>query len=152
MLENTPVAITTLRSPPRRPAGRPRKARTVAALPKVSLFKPAGVPARLLERRVLSVDEYEAVRLVDGEGLSQEEAAAIIGVSRQTLGRVVESGRRTLIGAIADGQAILIEGGTFDVDPDTCARRRAARGCRGRHGRNAGAPCPRSDKESGSFE
>ncbi len=124
----------------------------MAALPKVSLFKPAGIPARLLERRVLSVDEYEALRLVDGEGLSQEEAATIIGVSRQTLGRVIESGRRTLIGAIADGQSILIEGGTFDVDPDTCARRRAARGCRGRQGRNAGAPCPRSDKESGSFE
>jgi predicted DNA-binding protein (UPF0251 family) len=124
----------------------------VAALPKVSLFKPAGVPARFLEQRVLSVDEYEAVRLVDGEGLSHEEAAAVIGVSRQTLGRVVESGRRTLIGAIADGQAILIEGGTFDIDPDTCARRRAARGCSGRHGRNAGASCSRGDKESGFVE
>jgi predicted DNA-binding protein (UPF0251 family) len=70
----------------------------VAGLPAADLYKPAGVPMRRLETVELAVDELEAMRLVDHEGLSHEEAAHYLGVSRQTVGRVVapQSHRRTV--------------------------------------------------------
>ena len=60
---------------------RPPKARWVEDLPGVSLFKPAGVPLRQLEESVLTVEEFEAIRLKDMEGLEQEECAMRMQVS-----------------------------------------------------------------------
>jgi predicted DNA-binding protein (UPF0251 family) len=51
-------------------------------MPNVNLFKPAGIPARFLERVSLTYEELEAVRLKDLEGLEQEEAAKKMNVSR----------------------------------------------------------------------
>ena len=72
---------------------RPPIERTVGAIPRATLFKPAGVPARELERLRLAVDELEAIRLVDLAGLSHEQAAEAMGVSRQTVGRILQHGR-----------------------------------------------------------
>ena len=94
---------------------RPPIERLVAGLPRVTLFKPAGVPARELEQTQLGVDEFEAMRLVDGEGLSHEQAAELMGISRQTVGRVLETGRKKLIDALTGGQAVLIGGGQYRV-------------------------------------
>ncbi len=71
---------------------RPPIERAVSGVPRITLFKPAGVPARELEQLQLGVDELEAIRLVDLEGLSHEQAAKVMGVSRQTVGRVLERG------------------------------------------------------------
>jgi len=57
---------------------------------------------------LLSYDEFEALRLVDGEDLSQEEAARRMGVSRGTVWRLVASGRKKMIKAIAEGRELLI--------------------------------------------
>jgi uncharacterized protein len=81
----------------------------------VTLFKPAGVPGRELEQLQLTVDELEAIRLVDLEGLSHEQAAEALGVSRQTVGRVLERGRAKVAGALVGGKAILIAGGQYRV-------------------------------------
>jgi predicted DNA-binding protein (UPF0251 family) len=89
----------------------------VAGVPRVTLFKPAGVPGRELEQLQLGVDELEAIRLVDLEGLSHEQAAAAMGVSRQTVGRVLERGRARVAEALVGGKAILIEGGRYRVAP-----------------------------------
>jgi predicted DNA-binding protein (UPF0251 family) len=86
-------------------------------MPHVTLFKPAGVPGRSLERLPLAVDELEAIRLVDLEGLSHEQAAAAMGVSRQTVGRVLERGRATVAEALVAGKALLIGGGQFRIEP-----------------------------------
>jgi predicted DNA-binding protein (UPF0251 family) len=83
----------------------------------VTLFKPAGVPGRELEQLPLAVDELEAIRLVDLEGLSHEQAAAEMGVSRQTVGRVLERGRAKIAEALVWGKAILIGGGQYRVEP-----------------------------------
>jgi uncharacterized protein len=83
----------------------------------VTLFKPAGVPARELEQLQLTVDELEAIRLVDLDGLSHEQAAAVMGVSRQTVGRVLERGRAKVAEALVGGKAILIRGGQYRVEP-----------------------------------
>lgn len=95
---------------------RPPIERAVSGVPRITLFKPAGVPARELEQLRLGVDELEAIRLVDLEGLSHEQAAAAMGVSRQTVGRVLERGRARVAEALVGGKAILIGGGQYRVE------------------------------------
>jgi predicted DNA-binding protein (UPF0251 family)/predicted Fe-Mo cluster-binding NifX family protein len=85
--------------------------RRVAALPAISVFKPAGVPIRELEELSLTLDEFEALRLADHEGLYQEAAALRMGVSRQTFGRIVEAARGKVADALVNGKALRIEGG-----------------------------------------
>lgn len=96
---------------------RPPIERAVSGVPRITLFKPAGVPARELEQLRLGVDELEAIRLVDLEGLSHEQAAEAMGVSRQTVGRVLERGRARVAEALVGGKAILIGGGQYRVEP-----------------------------------
>jgi predicted DNA-binding protein (UPF0251 family) len=69
---------------------RPRKPRRVACRPGVTYFKPQGIPLRFLEEVQLSVDELEALRLKDLEGMEQEEAAGEMNISRQTFQRILE--------------------------------------------------------------
>ena len=95
---------------------RPPIERTVGGVPRATLFKPAGVPGRELEQLRLAVDELEAIRLVDLEGLSHEQAAAAMGVSRQTVGRILERGRAIVADALIAGKAILIGGGQYKVE------------------------------------
>ena len=96
---------------------RPPVERVVGGVPRATLFKPAGVPGRELEQLPLAVDELEAIRLVDLEGLSHEQAASAMGVSRQTVGRVLEAGRAKVAEALVTGKAILIGGGQYRVEP-----------------------------------
>jgi uncharacterized protein len=96
---------------------RPPIERAVSGVPRITLFKPAGVPARELEQLRLGVDELEAIRLVDLEGLSHEQAADVMGVSRQTVGRVLERGRSRVAEALVGGKAIMIGGGQYRVEP-----------------------------------
>ncbi len=90
---------------------RPKNCRRIAALPGSSLFKPAGVPARTLPEVALTVDEFEAIRLADHQGLYQQQAAAQMAVSRQTFGRIVDAARKKVATALVEGLAIRIEGG-----------------------------------------
>ena len=92
---------------------RPRKYRCVEVEPNVVYFKPRGVPLAALDEVVLAVEEFEALRLADLEGLEQEPAALRMGVSRQTFGRILETARRTVADAVVNGKAIRIEGGDF---------------------------------------
>ncbi|HOU27950.1 MAG TPA: DUF134 domain-containing protein [Thermoleophilia bacterium] len=107
---------------------RPPIERTVSGVPRVTLFKPAGVPVRDLEQLRLGVDELEALRLVDLEGLTHEQAAEVMGVSRQTVGRVLERGRTRVAEALVGGKAILIDGGQYRVEP----RRMRCHACQAR--------------------
>jgi len=79
------------------------------------VFKPAGVPASTLEEVVLSLDEFEALRLADLEGLYQEQAAERMQVSRQTFGRTVEAARKKVAEALVLGKALRIEGGNVQL-------------------------------------
>jgi predicted DNA-binding protein (UPF0251 family) len=76
-------------------------------------FKPQGIPLFQLEQVVLGVDEYEALRLVDLEGLQQLEAAKRMKVSRATCARILEGAHRKVAEALTAGKAIRIEGGNF---------------------------------------
>jgi predicted DNA-binding protein (UPF0251 family) len=94
---------------------RPTKCRRVAFIPAVNHFKPAGIPLRLLEEVCLSVEEAEAIRLKDLEGLEQEQCAERMGISRPTFQRVLESSRQKMANALLHGKAIRIEGGNFEM-------------------------------------
>ena len=93
---------------------RPLCPRRVDALPPSTYFKPRGVPVSELEETVVSVDELEALRLADLEGLYHEEAAARMNVSRATFGRIVESARRKVAEVLVRGRALKIEGGVVE--------------------------------------
>jgi len=97
---------------------RPRKCRMVDAKPGVWLFKPQGIPARLLDEVYLPIEGYEALRLADLEGLRQNEAAAKMKVSRQTFGRILAEARRAVAEALIHGLALRIEGGDYRMQSD----------------------------------
>ena len=95
---------------------RPCCPRRIATLPGVVFFKPAGIPLRDLEERVLSLDEFEALRLADVEGLPQLEAARFMGISRQTFSRILARARQTVATCLTQGMAVRIEGGVIHLD------------------------------------
>ena len=112
---------------------RPRICRIVRCCPNITYFKPAGIGMADLEEIVLTVDEFEAVRLKDLLGLEQEEAAKQMDISQPTFHRLISSARRKIADAIVNGKAIKIEGGDYSMP--------AGRGMgRGGFGRRAGGP------------
>jgi len=94
---------------------RPQKCRRVEFLPDVTYFKPAGIPLRALEEVQLSLEEAEAIRLKDLEGLEQEEGAQRMRISRPTFQRILASARQKMADALLHGKAIRIEGGNFEI-------------------------------------
>lgn len=93
--------------------GRPKKCRFVAGQPAVTVYKPQGAPPGRLIGSVLPVEGLEALRLVDAEGLGQEEAAVRMGVSRPTLNRILAEARAVVARALSNGWALRIEGGDW---------------------------------------
>ena len=69
-----------------------------------------------LVESVLTVDEFEALRLKDLEGLEQETAAGRMAVSQPTFHRILSSARKKIADAIVNGKAIRIEGGTYQLN------------------------------------
>jgi len=88
---------------------RPKKCRCIACMPGATYFKPRGIPLVNLDEVVLHLDELEALRLADHEGLYHEEAAVRMNVSRATFGRILDGARRKVAGAIINGNALKIE-------------------------------------------
>ena len=94
---------------------RPPKSRRVEFLPRLTYFKPAGIPLRELEEVGLTVEELEAIRLKDLVGLEQEACAEKMGVSRPTYHRILTSARAKIAHALVAGKAIRVEGGNFQI-------------------------------------
>ena len=92
---------------------RPRRRRRVRFWPDITFFRPIGVKESYLEESVLTIDEFESVRLKDLEGLNQEEAAKRMNISQPTFHRLITSARRKIADAIVKGKAIKIEGGVY---------------------------------------
>ena len=83
--------------------------------PSVTYFKPRGVPMTGLEKISLAMDEFEALRLKDLEGLEQEQAATTMNVSQPTFHRILESAHKKVADALVKGKAIRIEGGDYVI-------------------------------------
>ena len=89
--------------------------RRVNFMPEITYFKPAGIPLTRLQEVCLSVEEAEAIRLKDLEGLEQEGCAQRMNISRTTFARVLGSARQKMADALLNGKAIRIEGGNFEM-------------------------------------
>jgi predicted DNA-binding protein (UPF0251 family) len=94
---------------------RPKCCRHVGCVPDKNYFKPKGIPSSLLEEVVLALDELEAVRLADFEGLYQEQAAGRMNISRQTFGRIIATAHKKIADVLINGKALKIEGGEIAV-------------------------------------
>ncbi|MBS3791343.1 DUF134 domain-containing protein [Candidatus Bipolaricaulota bacterium] len=75
------------------------------------VFKPAGAPLSQLPITEVELDELEAMRLCDKEGMDQTEAAEEMGVSRGTLQRLLYSGRRKIVDSFINTKAITFQTG-----------------------------------------
>lgn len=120
---------------------RPEKLRRVGCAAGGRGFKPIGRPAAGLEVETLRIDELEALRLADLEGLYQEAAAELMAVSRPTFARILGRARATVARALLEERLLVIEDGPVvevSGDPLPCpvhvGGARRGRGCRCRHG------------------
>jgi len=94
---------------------RPHKSRKICFNPDVVYFKPTGIRIDELEEVVLTLDEFEAIRLADFEGLYQEKAAEMMNVSRQTFGNIVNSAHKKIADFVINAKALRIEGGAIEI-------------------------------------
>jgi len=86
--------------------GRFPKPVTLGTIPHITSFTPN--PPRNLEPIFIEFAEVEAFRLVDMDGLSQEEAGQRMSISRGTIWRLVQSARRKVSQALSEGRPIYI--------------------------------------------
>ncbi len=101
---------------------RPFSNRHIAGRPAAQVYSPAGVPALELDAVVMTLDEFEAMRLAHLDGLYQQQAAAEMKISRTTFSRVIDSAHRKMADAIVHGKALHIEGGPVQVVGHRCCR------------------------------
>ncbi|MFW9842755.1 MAG: DUF134 domain-containing protein, partial [Candidatus Thorarchaeota archaeon] len=109
---------------------RPKKRRCCRRFDADRIFKPQGIPMRDIETSVLSLDQFEALRLCDYEGMDQETAGARMGISRGTVQRLLYVARKAVVKAILENRAIVVNlRGSEDshVDMHTDEGRRGAR-------------------------
>jgi len=88
---------------------RPCKNRNISNIPDVIYFKPRGIPLVSLKEICLNLDEVEAIRLADLQGLYQQQAAKLMNISRQTFGNIIKSAHRKIADAIINGKALQIK-------------------------------------------
>jgi predicted DNA-binding protein (UPF0251 family) len=110
-------------------------AKRIGARPGSVYFKPRGITLDVLEVVILRLDEFEAVRLADLEGMYQENAAIKMKVSRQTFGNIIGSAHKKIADAIINSKAIKIEGGKVKIKErraNSCCHDRGKGVCRRR--------------------
>jgi predicted DNA-binding protein (UPF0251 family) len=94
---------------------RPKCCRKIRCGPDATYYKPKGIPVSSLEEVHLTLDEFEAIKFADFEGLYQEQAANRMNISRQTFGRIIESAHKKIADVLIHGKALKIEGGEVEV-------------------------------------
>ncbi len=99
--------------------GRRRALRRVDSLPPANTFRPEGAEEENFiepeDSVILTVEEYEAVRLVDFLGMEQEEAAFQVGVSRRAFWQDLQSARFKIAKALSTGRSMIIKGGDYSL-------------------------------------
>lgn len=117
---------------------RPTKCRRICHMPLVQEFTPTGQPED--EPIILNLDEYEAIRLMDREGMSQQECSKRMGVARTTVQKIYEVARRKVADALVEGRPLKIQGGDFQLcEGNDCLERECFKRCG--HGCYCGKHC-----------
>lgn len=98
---------------------RPRKCRRVCCLPQSDRFGPLNSPSMQDQTVTMTVEEYESIRLMDLEGLTQEECAETMNVARTTVQRIYTDARRKLAQSLVQGFILKIEGGDYQLCEET---------------------------------
>jgi len=106
---------------------RPRKCRKVCFLPQSSLFGPLDMDKLNGDIVFMTVDEYETIRLIDFEGMTQEECSEKMDVARTTVQRIYNDARNKLALLLVQGKILQIQGGDYKL----CNPENSACGCRG---------------------
>ena len=106
---------------------RPKKCRRVCEIPQTLRFSPEN-PLEDAEPVTLTVEEYETIRLIDREGLSQEACGEIMQVARTTVQQIYANARKKLADVLVEGLPLRIAGGDYEL-------------CTGRDGICAGRAC-----------
>ena len=95
---------------------RPRKCRRVCHFPQTLAFYPEGEERDFSEKDViLTLDEYEAIRLIDHEGLSQEQCGSQMGIARTTVQQIYADARKKLADVLVEGLSLRIQGGDYQL-------------------------------------
>jgi len=81
------------------------------------------------EYLTISVDELEAIRLCDLEGIEQEEAAKRMEISRGTFQRILYSARKKAAEALCEGKGVRIEGGNYTISRGHCRCKPRCKNC-----------------------
>ena len=92
---------------------RPRKWRRICRLPDCSRFGPLGSTPK--DTVVMTLDEYETIRLIDLEGMMQEECSVQMNISRTTVQGIYNEARKKLADSLVNGKMLFIEGGDFEL-------------------------------------
>ena len=109
---------------------RHKKCRKVCSMPRTTAFAPVG---ENVDYVVLTVEEYECIRLIDKQGFSQEECAAYMQVARTTVQQIYTLARTKIATALVDGMGIRIAGGDYrlcDGKEEHCGCGGCPRHCR----------------------
>lgn len=123
---------------------RPMKRRRVCQMPGRNEFGPLGMGGMKKEQILMAVDEYEVIRLMDLEGLTQEECAEQMEVARTTVQRIYQEARKKLAQMLIEGKRVVIQGGNIQLCEDW--KPGVGRGQRmGGHGGNGSGNGPRLD-------
>lgn len=94
---------------------RPIKWRRVCDLPGSNRFGPMDESQSQLEPVIMTVDEYETIRLIDLEGMMQEDCAKQMNVARTTVQRIYNEARKKLAQSLVQGRVLRIEGGEYQL-------------------------------------
>lgn len=98
---------------------RPQRSRRVCDMPPIKRFTPSPSPVsaggKANEPIRLTVDEYEALRLVDHEGLTHSQCAVQMNISRTTATEICESAHRKVAFALVNSRELIIEGGSWEL-------------------------------------
>ena len=94
---------------------RPRKYRKVCCLPQSNLYGPLNLPISDDNIIIMSVGEYEAIRLIDFEEMTQESCAESMNVARTTIQRIYADARKKLSDSLVNSKIIKIEGGDYTL-------------------------------------
>ena len=92
---------------------RPQKCRKICTLPKCTLFGPKDHD--LSPPVSLQLDEYETIRLIDFENMTQEECAKQMEVARTTVQAIYASARKKLAACLVNNSSLIIEGGDYKI-------------------------------------
>lgn len=115
---------------------RPRKCRKVCCLPQRDIYGPLNVPINEDNLITMTVDEYEAIRLIDLEGFTQEECANQMNIARTTVQGIYNDARRKLAESLVNGKVLRIEGGDYKICNGFEKSCSGGRCCRHRYDRN----------------